>query len=141
MILIRCNDIENWNIIQENHKNYFLCKVKCEIQKEISEDKNSRKYLLFKELFLNDQDEIDDEKILKIAIGNKEILDEIVRKYRKIIFNEDDEIKYELINKFINNRCKKADKIRKSLEKLIVKLKKEEQEYFNKFIEKLYKLQ
>ena len=134
MILIRCNNIENWNIIKKNHKDYFLFKVKGEIKREMPEDKKSKKYLLFKELFLDNQDNVDDEKILKIAIGHKEVLDEIIRKDRDII-NEDDENLYKLINKFINPKLRNENKLRGILNELTSNLKTEEQEYFNKFIE------
>lgn len=134
MILIRRNDIENWNIIKENHKEYFRSKVKYEIQNEIPKDKSSKKYLLFKELFLNDQNNVDDKKILEIAIGNKKALDQIIRKYKDII-NEDDENLYKVINKFINARCRKVEKIINILKELNISLKTGEQEYFYKFIE------
>ncbi|WP_252213919.1 hypothetical protein [Clostridium sp. CMCC3677] len=131
MILIRCNDIKNWNVIKEYHKEFFLKKVQREIQKEMPLDKNSKKYLLFNELFLSEQDQVDEEKLFELAVGNKEILDEIIEKYREIIFKQGEEIIYELINKFIYNKNKKVEKIKKSLEKLIDKLNEEEKEIFD----------
>lgn len=135
MILIRCNDIENWNLIKEYHKEFFFEKVKTEIKKERFSNKNNKKYLLFKELFFNEEDKVDKEKLFKLAVGNKKILDEIIDKYRKIIFKEGEENIYKLINKFIYNKNKKTETIRKSLEESIDRLKKEEQETFNKFQE------
>ncbi len=134
MILIRCNDIENWNKVKEYHKDFFLKKVKIEIQKEITKDKNSKKYVVFKELFLDEEDNVDDKKLLEIAIGNKEVLDEIKRKYKNII-NEDDENLYKLINKFINPKISNETKIKCILNELSSILKTEEQEHFKKFIE------
>ncbi|NFG65108.1 hypothetical protein FC804_08265, partial [Clostridium botulinum] len=95
MILIRCKDIENWNVIKKYHKEFFLKKVQLEIQKEMPLDKNSKKYLLFSELFLSEKDEVDKEKLFKLAVGNKEILDEIIEKYREIIFKQGEENIYE----------------------------------------------
>ena len=140
VIRIKVETIKNWNIIKNNHKQYFLRKVKNEIKNEIPKDKQCKKYILFKELFLGDRDEIDDEKIFKIAVGTKKTLDELIDKYNsKIFLNENEKIKYKLMSRFINTRFRKTDKIIRELKELIDNLEKKEKQDAKIFIEDIEK--
>lgn len=135
MIKINVNKIKDWDTIKECHKQYFLEKVKKEIKKVSIHNDDSKKYLLLKYLFLDDDNIIDENKLFKIAIGTRKDLDEIICNYNNIVFlNENEKFKYGLINSFIDTKCRTTKTILESLDKMYLQKKSKEQEnFYNEF--------
>ncbi|MBV7275631.1 hypothetical protein I6U48_22280 [Clostridium sp. PL3] len=142
MIKINVNNIENWDTIIKYHNVFFKQDIKKQVENQlrngILNDKNSMKSKIFKTLFLDDSDIVDENKLIKIATGKKFYLDKIKEDYKKIIFNgEESEYKYKLIKTFINSRCTTVKTIKLSLYKSSLPKSEEQKKFYDKVLENI----